>query len=973
MSVQLSTREGLLRAALRKKIQKEAGARGGRNTRDAIPRVDRNRPLPLSFAQQRLWFIAQLDSAASGAYHVPAALRMTGRLDRVALRAALDRLMARQEGLRTRFVLLDGVPHQVIAPDSVGFALIETNLMHLADDTREHAVMAECAEEARAPFDLAAGPMIRGRLLRLAEDEHVLLITQHHLVSDGWSIGVLVREVAALYEAAIQGTTDSLPALEIQYADYAAWQRDWLKGEELERQLGFWREHLTGAPALLTLPADRARPAMPSYAGAQVPIRISKELSARVRSLAQRHGVTDFMTLLAAWSVLMARLSDQDEVVIGTPVANRQRREVEGLIGFFVNTLALRVRLEGNPSVRELLAQVKGTALAAFGHQELPFDQVVEAVQPARSLSYSPLFQSVFIFDKVAVERTLTLPGLKLSPLDVPRTSAHFDVSLALSDGEEGFSGEIEYASDLFERATVERFAGHFVTLIEGMVASDDANVAALPLLTAEQEQQLLVDFNDTALVLPDDAFVHEQFEAQVAARPEAIAATYENQSLSYAELNARANRLAHYLISQGVGPDVCVAICLERSLDMLVGILGVLKAGGAYVPLDPTYPRERLAYVLADSAPKMLLIQQAVRERLPSHSIPTLALDVAKGELAAQPTTNPDARNRGLAPGHLIYVIYTSGSTGMPKGVAALHQGVLNYFHHALQHYLPEGTAGAVVTTPFNFDSSITTLITPLLCGKQLVLLPDENHHCLTQLHEYCRQSTPWLFSIAPAHLEALVEMTSESPSLTPHVLAMGGELLTWRGLQKFRERVLPNAIVFNEYGPTETSVACTMYDCNKGRAASNSDGVPIGRPVANMKAYVLNTQRVLAPIGVPGELYAAGVGIARGFLNRPELTAERFLDDPFSDVPGARMYKTGDIVRWLPARSRPRWRGARVSAKLRCSRARTRRATSALLPICRPRPAPSCRQRTCARSWLRNCRTTWSRARLLCSTLFR
>ena len=887
---------------MRKKIQKEAGARGGRNTRDVIPRVDRNRPLPLSFAQQRLWFIAQLDSAASEAYHIPAALRLTGKLDRAALRAALDRLVARQEGLRTRFVLVEGVPHQVIAPDSVGFALIEANLAHLAEDLREQAVKVECAEEARAPFDLAAGPMIRGRLLRLAEDEHVLLVTQHHLISDGWSIGVLVREVAALYGAFSQGEADSLPALEIQYADYAAWQRDWLKGEELQRQLGFWREHLTGAPALITLPVDRARPAMPSYSGAQVPIRISKELSARVRSLAQRHGVTDFMTLLAAWSVLMARLSDQNEVVIGTPVANRQRREVEGLIGFFVNTLALRVRLEGNPSVRELLAQVKGTALAAFGHQELPFDQVVEAVQPARSLSYSPLFQSVFIFDKVAVERTMTLPGVALTPLDVPRASAHFDVSLALNDGEEGYSGEIEYASDLFERATVERFAGHFVTLIEGMVASDDAHVAALPLLTAEQERQLLVDFNDTALVLPDDAFVHEQFEAQVAARPDAIAATYENQSLSYAELNARANRLAHYLISRGVGPDVCVAICLERSLDMMVGILGVLKAGGAYVPLDPTYPRERLAYVLADSAPKMLLIQQAVRERLPSHSIPTLALDAAEGELAAQPTTNPDARRRGLAPGHLIYVIYTSGSTGMPKGVAALHQGVLNYFHHALQHYLPEGTAGAVVTTPFNFDSSITTLITPLLCGKQLVLLPDENHHCLTQLHEYCRQSTPWLFSIAPAHLEALVEMTSGSPSLTPHVLAMGGELLTWRGLQKFRERVLPNAIVFNEYGPTETSVACTMFDCNKGRAASNGDGVPIGRPIANMKSYVLNDQRVLTPIGVPGELYAAGVGIARGFLNRPELTAERFLDDPFSDVPGARMYKTGDIVRWLP-----------------------------------------------------------------------
>jgi non-ribosomal peptide synthetase component F/acyl carrier protein len=656
----------------------------------ALPPIlsaDRSQALPLSWAQQRLWFLDQLDPAASVAYHIPAGLRLHGTLDRTALQAALDQIIARHEGLRTTFVSVDGQPSQVIAPASIGFTLLEHDLRGLAPPEQATTVSQFSADEASQPFGLATGPLIRGQLLQLAEDEHILLITQHHIVSDGWSMGILIREFSSLYAAFRLGQPDPLPTLGIQYADYAAWQRQWLQGDTLQAQIDFWQSHLTGAPGLLELPTDRPRPATQSYVGGSVEFTLSTELGAGLKQLAQRHGSTLFMVLLTGWSILMARLSGQGDIVIGTPVANRQRTEVEALIGFFVNTLALRVKMEGDPNVAELLNQVKTTTLGAYAHQDIPFEQVVDIVKPERSLGQSPVFQVMVTMDNTPDTGELSLPGLTLSGLDVPHTTTQFDLSLSLSDTGGRVVGSLEYASELFDRATIERFVSHFQTLLAGIVADGQQRISQLPLLTQPERQRLLISFNGTAVDYPQDRLIHQLFEEQAAHTPAAAALTYGGQSLSYQALNTQANQLAHHLISLGVRPDDRVAICVERSLGMVIGLLGILKAGGAYVPLDPGYPKERLAYMLSDSAPVALLTQAALKGTLEglSATVPVILLD-AQGTSRAHsgtdtgasagsafshcPGHNPDAQALGLQPRHLAYVIYTSGSTGQPKGV---------------------------------------------------------------------------------------------------------------------------------------------------------------------------------------------------------------------------------------------------------------------------------------------------------------
>ena len=669
--------------------------------------MDRQHPLPLSWAQQRLWFLAQLDPAAGAAYHMPAGLRLQGRLNRTALRATLDRLVARHEALRTTFHSIDTEPVQVIAPAESGFALTEQDLRHLVGPAQHEAVLALSAAEACQPFDLTLGPLIRGRLLQVADKEHILLITQHHIISDGWSIGVLIREVTALYTAFSQGQPDPLPPLAIQYADYAAWQRQWLQGETLQKQLSFWHSHLAGAPAVLALPTDHPRPAVQSYAGRTVAFTLSTDLTARLRDLGHRHGVTLFMTVLAGWAVFLARLSGQPDVVIGTPVANRHRTEIESLIGFFVNTLALRVHLEDDPSVAELLAQIKTTTVDAYAHQDLPFEQVVEALKPPRSLSHSPLFQVMLAMDTTPRSGALTLPDVVLTPLEPPQTTTQFDLSLSLTDTGTEIVGSLDYASDLFEAATIARWAEHFETLLEAMVAEEHHRVSQLALLTHAHRQQLLVDFNDTAMAYPQEHLLHQLFEAQVTAQPEATALVYEDHTLTYAQLNQRANQLAHYLRHVGVRPDDRVAICLERSLDMVVGLLGILKAGGAYVPLDPSYPADRLTYMLEDSAPVALLTHTVVQNRLPllaaaSDTIPTLLVDADAARLAGYPDQNPDPAALGLTPTHLAYVIYTSGSTGQPKGVMNEHRSVVNRLTRAQHRELALTQYGSDLTKYF-------------------------------------------------------------------------------------------------------------------------------------------------------------------------------------------------------------------------------------------------------------------------------
>ncbi|MFK3651162.1 amino acid adenylation domain-containing protein [Lysobacter enzymogenes] len=893
--------EQLRRAVALQQLRKRDRARGDNDGAAAAPariaRADRAAPLPLSWAQQRLWFLDRLDHAASVAYHMPVALRLRGRLDRDALKATLDRLIERHESLRTRFVSRDGAPVQAIDPPGRGFALIEDDLSALTDDAREAAVAQRNHEEAHALFDLAEGPLVRGRLLRLSEDEHVLLVTQHHIVSDGWSLGVLVKEVSALYSAFCQGRPDPLPPLSIQYADYAAWQRDWLQGEALEREIGFWRERLSGAPALLSLPADRPRPAAQSYAGERLDLQIPADTTAALRALSQRHGTTLFMTLLAAWASLLSRLSGQDEVVIGTSVANRRRAELEPLIGLFLNTVALRLDLAGDPSVAELLRRTRAVTLDAYAHQDLPFEQVVEALQPQRSLSHSPIFQTMLAFNNTAGDGSLQLPGLTLSAIDSPRSTAHFDLELAINDTGAALEASFAYATDLFDRATMQRYAEHLLSLLAAMAADDAAAADRLPLLAPAERERLVHGCNATAAEYPRDTPAHESFRLQAQRTPQATALIHGDAALSFAELERRANRVAHRLVALGAAPGERVALCVARDQAMPIGLLAALKSGAAYVPLDPSYPDDRLSYMIGDSAPAVVLAapSQHARIRALAPAVSLLSLDDALWSDGDDDAPAVAA----LTPRDPAYVIYTSGSTGRPKGVAIHHQGLANYLEHARRNYLGDPVRGALVATPFGFDATVTTLIAPWLAGKPVVLLSEEPATCLAQVLEHARAPQPWLFKLTPAHLDALASLAPAPVSDTAHVLVVGGEQLTRRGLQRLRERVLPNAVVVNEYGPTETVVGCTTYVSDAAEAASG-DAVPIGRPIANTRIYVLDRHGAPVPVGVAGELHIGGDQVALGYLGQDALSAQRFLPDPFAPDADARMYKTGDLARW-------------------------------------------------------------------------
>ena len=676
-------------------------------------------PLPLSFAQQRLWFLGQLGEAGS-AYHIPGGLRLKGRLDREALVRALDRIVARHEGLRTTFGAIDGQPVQRIAPADVGFALTGHDLRGVVDIEAELKRLA--AAEAAAPFDLERGPLIRGRLVRLGEEDHALLATMHHIVSDGWSMGVLTGELSALYAAFSQGREDPLPPLAVQYADYALWQRRWLEGEVLKRQAAYWQEALAGAPALLTLPLDRPRPAEQSFAGASVEVRLGAELTRALKALSLRHGVTLHMTLLAGFAALLGRLSGQEEVVIGSPAANRGRAEIEGLIGFFVNTLALRMDLSGAPTVAELLARARAVSLGAQSNQDLPFEQVVELVQPPRSLSHPAVFQAMFAWQN-APGGALALPGLALSPVASGHAAAKFDLSLSLGEAGDGIAGSLIYAPALFEAETVERWLGSWVRLLAGMAADDAQAVGRIALLSAAERHRAVVEWNATDADYPSDKCIHELFEAQAEKAPDAVAVVYEGRQLTYGELNAQANRLAHHLRGLGVKPDTLVAICVERSLEMVAGLLAILKAGGAYVPLDPAYPAERLAFMLADSAPAAVLTDAASRAAVADCAGGLPAIDLAADAhlWAGQPESNPD--RAGLTPGHLAYVIYTSGSTGRPKGVMVEHCGLINHLSCAVR--LPINFSASedsvLQRTLIPFDASVWESLDAAAIGARL------------------------------------------------------------------------------------------------------------------------------------------------------------------------------------------------------------------------------------------------------------
>lgn len=851
--------------------------------------------LPLSFAQERLWFLTQLEPEAPF-YTVAAAFTLTGSLHVLELERSLNELVSRHEALRTRFVARRGSPIQVIDPLLL-VPLPVTELLSLSASEREEHIRSLAREEVRSPFDLEVGPLLRIRLLRLAANEHVLLLSMHHLIADGWSLGVLFRELSALYAAFTASNAvpslSPLPNLPVQYADYALWQNTWLSGAILQEQLTYWKRQLAHL-APLALPTDTPRPARQRFRGRYRRFELDPDLTTGLKRLSRREGVTLFMTLLAGFHILLARYTGHNDLAVGTPIANRTRSELETLIGLFVNTLVLRGDLSGDPSVRELLRRIRLMTLDAYAHQDLPFEKLVEEINPQRSLSHHPLFQVMFALQN-APHSPLALTGVEIRPLEVEYTTSRFDLMLNLYEEAQGLAGGIEYDQDLFAEETIERLIGQYRHILTGMAAQPEQRLSALPLLTEVEYAQLLA-WNTTGSEYPHERCLHELFEAQVACTPEAVAIVCKDEQLTYRELNARANQLAHYLQKLGVRPEMRVGICQQRSPALVVGLLAILKAGGAYVPLDADYPAERLAFLLTDARIAVLLTQQRLLERLPRHTGTTLCLDTLWQALASQSAENlrPCVSAQNLA-----YVIYTSGSTGTPKGVLGTHRATLNRLHWMWEHFPFAVGEVCCQKTSLSFVDSIWEIFGPLLRGVNTVMLADEIIKDPHQLVCTLAEQHITRIVLVPSLLRMLLDVQQNFATVLAQTKywVSSGEALPVELAERFLAR-LPHSHLLNLYGSSEVAgdATCALLTGQSGRAS-----VPIGRPIANTAAYVLDTHQHLVPIGIPGELYLGGAGLARGYLARPDLTAERFLPDPFSTAPGARMYRTGDRVRLL------------------------------------------------------------------------
>jgi amino acid adenylation domain-containing protein len=835
-----------------------------------ITPLNQDEPRPLSFAQQRLWFLEQLEGN-SATYNMPVTLRLEGQLNRAALEQSLQTLVQRHETLRTTFQTVDGQPQVVVSP-------AEHWSLNVIDwqDT-ENLIN----EEAQRPFDLSKGPLFRATLLQKSVESHILLLNMHHIISDDWSIGILNRELSICYQAALKGQAFFLPPLPIQYADYAHWQRQWLTGDVLEKQLNYWKKQLADAPALLELPTDYPRPAIQRFQGQTASLQLSPQLTEQLKNLSQQAESTLFMTLLAAFATLLSRYSGQSDLVIGSPIANRTHRQIESLIGFFVNTLALRIDLNDNPRFEELLRRVKQVALDAYAHQDIPFEKLVEELQPERNLSHSPLFQVMFALQNAPME-PLQLSELNLTPLKYEHVTAKFDLLLSMVETGQGLAGRLEYNTDLFEPATITRMVGHFQTLLEGIVKSPQQPIAELPLLT-ETESQQLIAWNNTATDYPVDQCIHQLFEAQVEKTPDAVAVVFQAQQLTYRELNNQANQLAHHLQALGVKPEVLVGICLERCLEMVIGLLGILKAGGAYLPLEPTYPTARLAFMLEDAGVGVLLTQSSLVSSLPKTIAQVVCLDTDIEKHLS--THNLDS---GVASSNLAYVIYTSGSTGRPKGVAIEHRSTVALLAWSKTVFTSEQLAGVLASTSLNFDLSVFEIFVPLSWGGRVILV--ENALNLPTLSDSVGVT---LVNTVPSAISELVKMNGVPASV--QVVNLAGEPLSHQLVQQIYQ-IETVQQVFNLYGPSEDTTYSTFALIKKGEVPT------IGHPIANTQIYILDTNDQPVPVGIPGELHIGGAGLAQGYFNHPELTQEKFISNPFSDEPEARLYKTGDLARYLP-----------------------------------------------------------------------
>src|SRR5215212_5507323 len=849
-------------------------------------------PAPAAYAQQRLWLLDQLQPGLA-IYNMPMPVRISGKLDVEALEWSLNEIVARHDALRTSFAMIDAQLMQVVTPFR-RFKLDCVNLSELHEDERESEARRLTVEDTETPFDLSIGPMFRVRLLSLSQSEHVLLLTIHHIICDGWSTQILWAEISAFYQSYARGLSSPFAELPIQYVDYAAWQREWLAGENLTKQLNYWKEQLAGAPATLGLPTDWPRPAVLSFSGAEATFTLSANTSAALRALGQREGATLFMTLLTAFNVLLYRYSGQDDIVVGTPVAGRNRKELEGLVGFFANTLALRTRLNSASTFIELLKRVQQVTVDGYTHEELPFERLVDELQPERDLSRNPLFQVMFTMQNATAAPAAAMSGLTLGEQKFDYRSARFDLELNVWEEEESLAGNLFYSTELFEADTIRRFLGNFEVLLDAIAARPQLRISELPLLT-ETEQRTLVEWNDT-LAHYDDAgkSLHTLFEAQVEQNGNAVALTFEEQQLTYAELNARANQLAHYLRSCGVGPDVLVGICADRSIEMVVGLYGILKAGGAYVPFDPQYPEERLQFMLEDAYAQVLLTQAHLVERLPETGAKVVCLDGDWAAIAAQPTNNPAPLTTEA---NLAYVIYTSGSTGKPKGAMNTHAGIVNrllWMQHA--YHLTEHDV-VLQKTPFSFDVSVWEFFWPLLVGARLVVARPGGHQDRDYLVDIINRSKVTTLHFVPSMLQVFLDATGVESCVSLRQVICSGEALPFELQERFFAR--QGARLHNLYGPTEAAVDVSYWECQQ---ESERHVVPIGKPITNLQLHVLDRRMQPVPIGVAGELHIGGIGLARGYHLRPELTAQKFIPDPFSHEPGGRLYRTGDLARFLP-----------------------------------------------------------------------
>lgn len=886
----------------------------------------RTAEIPLSPVQQGLWLLMQIETDKC-IYNEVSALQLTGALVPALIERAFCEMIRRHEALRTAFRLTtDGRPLQVIQPPMFQLPLVDVS--GLAEVDQEAALQRLIQEEARIVFDLEQGPLLRVKLVRRqssANVYHVLLFTIHHLIGDGWSRAIILEELAVLYAAFLRGEPSPLPALTIQYADYAIWQRQRWESGAMQQQLDYWRIQLSQAPTLLALPTDRPRAPQRTFGGQQMSFALDATLLHPLRLLAQANGATLFMLLLSAFQILLARYSQQDDIVIGTPMANRQRQEIASLVGYFVNTVALRTSLAGNPTWRELLARVKKITLDAQAHQEVSFDQLIAISQPTRSNSYAPLFQVMFAFQNDSMVRQLRMADIAVQPLAVDTGVSKYDLTLTLVEFDERLEGSFEYNTALFDSATIARMVGHLQTLLQAIVTTPDQPIATLPLLTAAERRQLLVEWNqttaaiDTGIISPYihvSPCIHHLFEAQVTRTPTARAVVFAHSprspllaqspchpvTLSYAELNRQANQVAHYLQTLGVGPETLVGLCLDRSPTLIVGLLGILKAGGAYVPLDPAYPQARLDAMIEDAKLAVLVTQTKYVERFTGYHGQTVDLDAAWSNITQHRGENPPQQ---ATPTNLAYVIYTSGSTGQPKGVMIEQQALSTHIRNVSTLYGITPQDRVLQFAAFSFDAAQEQLFTALCNGATLVLRGDELWTTATFAQQVAVQGVS-VADLPPVYFQQLLTAWhQERPAFLEkqlRLILLGGEKIQPETVRLWRQLACPATRLLNVYGPTEATITATLFDLTEYQPAATAVDLPIGKPLPGRQAYLLDPQRQPVPIGIFGELYLGGAGLARGYLRRPALTAEHFVPSPFAAEEPEMLYKTGDMARWLP-----------------------------------------------------------------------